>query len=204
MHLSNSAFLQSVTQVLLDNIHKPASAARALVAMMLVISLAGCALTKPNETRRTPGVAIDDNVLEVLVESEIRKSNPEFKGSHIVVATYNGVVLLVGQIPAQHLLQQATDTTQKLRRVKRVHNELTVGGPISLFARSNDSWLTSKVKSRLIAAKEVKGLKIKVVTENGVVYLMGLVNRSQADKAVQVAQKVYGVQKIVKVFEYLD
>ena len=166
--------------------------------------LGGCAVTKQDNTRRTPGVAIDDNVLEVLVESEIRKSNPEFKGSHIAVVAYNGVVLLVGQIPAAHLKTQATEVTQKLRRVKRVHNEFTVGGPISFFARSNDTWLTSKVKSRLIANKEVSGLRIKVATEDGVVYLLGLVSREQADKAVTIAQKVYGVQKIVKVFEYLD
>ena len=75
---------------------------------------------------------------------------------------------------------------------------------VDFFARTNDGWLTTKVKSRLIANKEIPGTRVKVQTENGVVFLMGLVNRADADKAVAVAQQVYGVQKIVKVFEYLD
>ena len=78
------------------------------------------------------------------------------------------------------------------------------GASPSFFARVNDGWLTSKVKSRLIANKTVDGSKIKVQTENGTVFLLGLVPRDQADGAVQIASLVYGVQKIVKVFEYLD
>ncbi len=165
--------------------------------------LNACAL-RDDPGRRTPGVVIDDAVLENLVEREIRKSDSGYKGSHIAIVAYNGVVLLVGQVPTQALKENASTVTQTLRRVKRIHNELTVGGPTSFFARSNDAWLTSKVKSRLIAAKEVSGTKIKVQTENGVVYLLGLVSREQADLAVNTATQVYGVQKIVKVFEYLN
>ena len=88
--------------------------------------------------------------------------------------------------------------------MRKVHNELGVGGPISHIARSNDGWLTSKVKSKLIGAKEVPGRKVKVQTENGVVYLMGFLTRAEADAAVDVAKSVYGVQQIVRVFEYLD
>ena len=72
------------------------------------------------------------------------------------------------------------------------------------MARSNDTWLTSKVKSRLVARRDIRGGRIKVVTENSVVYLMGLMTREHADNAVSVAQQVFGVQKIVKVFEYTD
>ena len=91
-----------------------------------------------------------------------------------------------------------------LPRVRRVHNEIEVGGPISYVARSNDGLLTTKVKSKLIAAKDVPGRKLKVQTENGVVYLMGMVTRAEADRAVEVTKTAYGVQKIVRVFEYLD
>ncbi len=177
--------------------------ARYGVLVLLAVLLTSCAL-RNDPGRRTPGVIIDDEVLESLVEREIRKSDTGYKGSHIVVVSYNGVVLLAGQVGSQALKDQASQVAQTLRRVKRVHNELTVGGPISFFARSNDAWLTSKVKSRLIAAKDVMGTKIKVQTENGVVYLLGLVSREQADLAVNKAKQVYGVQKIVKVFEYLD
>ena len=172
--------------------------------LSLVIFISGCASVSDDPRARTPGVAIDDTFLETVVEREIRKSSPEFKGSHIVIVAYNGVVLLAGQVPSESAKQKATEVAQTLRRVKRVHNELTVGGPTSFFARSNDAWLTTKVKSRLVANKEIPGTKIKVQTENGTVFLLGLVLRADADKAVTEAQKVYGVQKIVKVFEYLD
>ena len=164
----------------------------------------GCAVFSDDPGYRTPGVVIDDNVLENLVESEIRKSDAGFKGSHIVVVAYNGLILLAGQVASAQLRDKASEVTRSLRRVRKVHNELTVGGPTSLMARTNDGWLTSKVKSRLIANKTVDGSKIKVQTENGTVFLLGLVPRDQADGAVQIASQVYGVQKIVKVFEYLD
>ena len=169
-----------------------------------IATLGGCGWFSKDPSDRSPGVILDDNVIENLVEREIRKSDPGYKGSHIVICAYNGVVLLAGQVPTQALQENAGQVAQNIRRVRRVHNELTVGGPISLFARTNDAWLTSKVKSRLIASKKTKGMDIKVQTENGVVYLLGIVPRSQAEAAVEVASKVYGLQKIVKVFEYLD
>lgn len=175
-----------------------------VLAIGLCITLAGCTTFGNNSNQRTPGVIIDDNVLENLVESEIRKSDPGFKGSHIVIVAYNGLVLLAGQVPSEALRNKANLVTQNLRRVRKVHNELTVGGPTSVMARSNDAWLTSKVKSRLIRSSEVNGRRIKVQTENGVVFLLGLVSRAQADRAVEVTSKVYGLQKIVKVFEYTD
>lgn len=175
-----------------------------VLSLLSAFLLTGCVNLRDDPGRRTPGVVIDDAVLEGLVEREIRRSDTGYKGAHIVVVTYNGVVLLAGQVATEQLKESASGVAQRMRRVKRVHNELTVGGPISFFARSNDAWLTTKVKSRLIAAKEVTGTKIKVVTENGVVFLLGLVNRNQADMAVNAAKEVYGVQKIVKVFEYLE
>ncbi len=172
-----------------------------LFAIILFTGLAGCA---NNPAKRTAGVFIDDAVLEPLVKREIFNANEEFKGSHLVVVSYNGVVLLAGQVPSEALREEAAEVTQNVQRVRKVHNELTVGGPISLVARTNDSWITTKVKSRLIASSEAYGNKTKVVTENGVVYLMGLLTKEQAEIAVEEAAKSYGVQKIVKVFEYLD
>ena len=174
---------------------------RSISALLLTTLVAACA---NDPSKRTAGVFIDDAVLEPLVKSEIRGSDPEFKGSHIVVVSYNGVVLLAGQVATANLVAQASDVAQKVNRVRKVHNELSVGGPISLVARTNDSWLTTKVKTRLIASDEAYGRKVKVVTENGVVYLLGLVTRAQGETAVNATANVYGVQKIVKVFEYLD
>lgn len=171
------------------------------LTLMGAALLSGCA---NDPGRRTPGVVIDDNVLERLVKRKIKKSDAGFKGSHIVVVSHNGVVLLTGQVASEALKNKAGSVAENINRVRKVHNELSIGGPTSLVARSNDSWLTTKVKTRFIANKNVAGLKINVQTENGVVYLLGLLTREQADAAVAVAQDVYGVQKIVKVFEYLD
>lgn len=168
--------------------------------VLLAALLGGCA---SDPGKRTVGVVIDDEGIEWTVKGEIRNSDPGFQGSHLVVVSFNRVVLLAGQVATEALREKAAEVTQGLRSVRKVHNELTVGGPISLMARTNDSWLTTKVKSRLIVSDEAYGTKTKVVTENGVVFLMGLLTREQADNAVKVASQVYGVQKIVKVFEYI-
>ena len=117
-----------------------------VIPLSLMLLLSACANVSKDPGRRTPGVVIDDTFLENVVERDIRASSDEFKGSHIVVVSYNGVVLLAGQVPSEQAKIKATEVAQSLRRVKRVHNELTVGGPTSFFARSNDAWLTTKVK----------------------------------------------------------
>ena len=170
------------------------------ITLLLASLLSGCA---SDPSKRTLGVSIDDEGLEWTVKREIRNSDPGFEGSHLVVVSYNRVVLLAGQVATEALRKKAAEVAQSLESVRKVHNELTVEGPISLVARTNDSWLTTKVKSRLLWADEAYGRKTKVVTENGVVYLMGLLTRDQAETAVHVTSQVYGVQKIVKVFEYL-
>ncbi len=171
--------------------------------LMFVTGLSACSIYSQDPSVRTPGVIIDDNAIEGVVERQIRASDAGYKGSHIVVTTYNGLVLLSGQVATEALRTKANEVAQDLKRVRKVHNELTVGGPTSTMARANDGWITTKVKTRLIANKNAVGRKIKVQTENGVVYLLGLVTREQADTAVAVAGNVYGVQKIVKVFEYI-
>ncbi len=98
----------------------------------------------------------------------------------------------------------ATAQVEPLRNVRKVHNELTVAGKTTLLSRTNDSWLTTKVKSALSAAESTDATRIKVVTENGVVYLMGLLTRAEADAAVDIARDIQGIQKIVKVFEYIN
>ncbi len=172
--------------------------------VLLLAWLAGCASTKGQTDSRTPGNLIDDEAIEILIAREVRKADPGLKKAHLSVVSFNGIVLLLGQVDSEVLKRQATTAATKIRKARTVHNEMEISGPISRVARSNDTWLTSKVKSRLLARRDIRGGRIKVVTENSIVYLMGLVTREHADKAVAVAQKVFGVQKIVKVFEYID
>ncbi|MEM7220143.1 MAG: BON domain-containing protein [Pseudomonadota bacterium] len=173
------------------------------LALALITVLTGCAA--PGETEaRTTGRNLDDRGIRRVVTREIRRADPALKKAHLDVTSYNGIVLLLGQVDTEKLKAQATKAALGVRRVRKVHNEIQVSGPISRVSRSNDAWLSSKVKTRLIANKNIRGSRVKVVTENGVVYLMGLMTRDHADKVVATAQQVFGVQKIVKVFEYIE
>lgn len=173
-----------------------------LLALTLAV-LSGCAAFSDDPRVRTPGTMLDDQVLEAMVKREIWNSDSAFNSAHLVAVSYNGVLLLAGQVETEALRQKAEDIAKGIDKVRRVHNELEVGGPTSMVARANDSWLTTKVKTRMLADAEVAARKIKVITENGTVYLMGLLPREEADQAVEVARSVYGVQRIVKVFEYI-
>lgn len=175
-----------------------------LLAWALCLALPACATFSGDPRVRTPGVMMDDEALEKVVERQIRRSDPDFDSAHLVIVSYNSVVLLLGQVASEALKARAQEVTKDIAKVRRVHNELGVGGPISYMARANDGNLTTKVKAKLIAAKTTPGRKVKVQTENGVVYLMGMLTREEADQAVEVAKTAYGVQKIVRVFEYLD
>ena len=157
-----------------------------------------------NKSKRTLGRYIDDQLIDTYVTANIKKAHEDFKVANYEVVSYNGIVLLVGQVKSQELSGLAEEAARKVRNVRRVHNELVVAGPISIPARANDSWLKSKIKSRMLSTEGVNPMRVKVVMSGGVVYLMGLVSQIEAERAVAVAHKTYGVQKIVKVFEYLD
>jgi osmotically-inducible protein OsmY len=120
------------------------------------------------------------------------------------VVSFNGVVLLVGQVPSQDLKNLATRVANTPSRVKVVHNELEVSGATTLLSRSNDALLTSKLKTLMLADPTVSAMRTKVVTENGVVYLMGLVTQQEAEMAVNLVSGASGVTKVVRAFEYID
>lgn len=185
-----------------------------LVLMLLLLTIDGCATIRkanPNAgpisedySKRTLGTVIDDQQIESRAKVNIAKAHADLAKAHVVVVSFNGVVLLAGQVASEELRNLAAETVKNMRKVRIVHNELSIAGPTSLIARGNDAWLTTKVKTAMAASSDVVARRIKVVTENGVVYMMGLVTRDEADAAVRLARKRYGVQKIVKVFEYIN
>jgi len=185
-----------------------------LLALALALTLGGCTTIvskttgeQPvgiDKTERSFGRFIDDELIETYVGANLLKANPGYQAAHIRVVSFNGIVLLVGQLKSETLRGEATNIANQVRNVKRVHNELTVSGPISVPARSNDAWLKTKIKSSMLATEGINPLDVKVVVENGIVYLMGLVNKTQADLTVKISRQTYGVQKIVKVFEYSE
>jgi osmotically-inducible protein OsmY len=154
-------------------------------------------------TRRTTGNLIDDELLEIKALVNLSKASPALEHSHISVTSYNAVVLLTGQVPNAAARAEAEKVVKELRKVRTLHNELEIAGPSSQLVRTSDTWLTAKIKTALLADRAIKGLKIKVVTENGTVYLMGLVTPDQAERAVDLARQTQGVQKVVKMFEYV-
>jgi osmotically-inducible protein OsmY len=157
--------------------------------------------------RRSVGKMIDDEGIEWKVRSAIHADKPLSSQSHISVVSLNGVVLLVGQTPTEALREQAEKIASGVENVRAVHNELSIAAPSTYMTRTSDAYITSKVKTSLFKVKghdDFDPTRVKVVTENGTVYLMGIVYRSEADAAATQASKVGGVQKVVKLFEYLD
>ncbi|MCY1405829.1 Osmotically-inducible protein Y precursor [compost metagenome] len=185
-----------------------------LATLALSLTLGGCSSflsatrDKPiNDDRgtRTIGSKIDDSLIETKVAVNVAKADADLdRNSNVVVVSYNGVVLLAGQTPRADLKNKAEQAARAVQKVKTVHNELQILQPSSLAARSNDTWLTTKIKSQMLADANVPSSRIKVVTENGIVYMLGLVTKKEGDLATQVVQSVDGVQKIVRLFEYID
>jgi osmotically-inducible protein OsmY len=176
-----------------------------LSAAVIALALYGCATTGIEDPgSRSPPKVWQDQMLEYDAEKEIKASDPGFDSAHLVIVSFNGLVLLVGEVASDELKSKAGEIVNTFKAVRSVHNELAVSGPISMVARSNDSWLTTKVKTKLVAHGAIDSERINVTTENGVVYLMGIIPKEQADFAVEVTQTVDGVTKIVKVFEYTD
>jgi len=154
--------------------------------------------------KRTVGTMIDDEQLETIAKVNLKKASEALKHAHINVTSYNGVVLLTGQVVDNNSRELAANTVKAIPKARQVYNELQVQGKTSVLARSSDTWLTTKVKSRLIAEKNLEGRRIKVVTEDGVVYLMGLLSRQEAEIASEISRTTGGVQKVVKAVEYID
>src|SRR5882762_1583614 len=166
----------------------------------IVIGAGGAAAYSSLEDRRTTGTQIDDESIEVRASNRL---SDRFGGTvHINVTSYNRVALLTGEVPDEKTRTDAEKIVRAVPTVRDVTNDLQVSGISSLASRGNDSYLTLKVRGRLLDTKALSQVHIKVVTESGVVYLMGLVTQAEADEAVELARNTGGVRKVVKVFEY--
>jgi osmotically-inducible protein OsmY len=178
------------------------------LALAAAGTLNGCALlvggamvggTMMMTDRRTSGAQVEDQGLELKSASRVR----EVLGNagHVNVTSYNRQLLLTGEVPAEGdkaAIEAAIARTENLRTVV---NDLAVMAPSSIGSRSNDTLITSKVKASLVDAKDIISTAFKVVTERGVVYLMGRVTEREANRATDVARGVPGVEKVVRVFE---
>lgn len=153
--------------------------------------------------RRTTGVYVGDQEIELRAMTRLREAFPQ-KTDNISTTSYNRQVLLTGQVPDEDTRNRASEVVKGIPDVRTVFNELSISGVTSLTSDANDVSITSKVKTRLIRDERVPGIKIKVVTEAGVVYLMGLVAKAEADAAAEIARTTAGVTKVVTLFEYIN
>jgi osmotically-inducible protein OsmY len=153
--------------------------------------------------RRSVGAYVDDNSVEVKIRRAIKRDPQIGDGAYIGVTSMNGIVLLTGQVASHEQERRAVGISRGYTEAREVINQLSIGERPSLSARNGDAWITTKVKSALLASRHVSAGRVKVVTESATVYLMGLVSRAEADAAVESARGIRGVQRIVKVFEYI-
>jgi len=131
--------------------------------------------------KRTTGTVIEDQAIELKALRAFANNKGISENAHLNVTSFNTMVLVTGETPDEALRQQAIDIISNIPKVSHVHNEITIAAPSSLMSRSSDSLITSKVKARLLAEKNVSSLSIKVVTDKGVVYLMGMAGRKEAE-----------------------
>jgi osmotically-inducible protein OsmY len=156
--------------------------------------------------RRSAGTVIDDELIELRGKKRIKQAIAYHKSkAHVNITSYNYIVLLTGEVLTAEMKSTAEATIRKMKKVRRVHNEITIGRPTSKGSRLKDTWITTKAKTSLFNIKR-KGFdptRVKVVTENNVVYLLGLVSPGEAEAAVNKVRTIKGVTKVVKVFEYI-
>ena len=175
------------------------------LALAALLAVSGCvSVTGKDPTLRTPGEIVDDLSIARQAAQRIEAADERLAASHVNVTSYHGIVLLTGEVQDETLRGRAESAIAGLGDVRAVHNELIVGSPTGFVARANDSWLATKVMSKFASRDDVDAARIKVVTADGVVYLMGVLPRAQANAAAEAARTIFGVRKVVKVFDYLD
>ena len=159
--------------------------------------------TKTATDPRTVGTQVDDGTLEARVENAIGKDQQLKKEARIVATAYQGKVLLTGQAPNTELASRAKQIALGVDGAVEVYNEIRQGTPVSLGTASSDTWITTKVRSQILTSDTVKSSNVKVTTENGEVFLLGLVTQQEGQSAAQIASQVSGVKHVTTAFTYV-
>lgn len=186
-----------------------------IILLTLVFPLVGCvpAVLVAGAAGATLGGAViyDQRTYRTMNQDHNARSiiqyrldnDPLLKGqSHITISVFNNVALLLGQAKTPEICHRAYQIVEKTSHIRRIYNEITIGAPFSPVEKAADSWITTKVRTAMLGKAGLHSSNLKVVTENKVVYLMGMVSPKQAAMAADVARRISGVEKVVKVFEY--
>ncbi|PHM43669.1 division/outer membrane stress-associated lipid-binding lipoprotein [Xenorhabdus szentirmaii] len=160
--------------------------------------------TKAGSDPRTIGQQVDDTALEARISNAVSK-DPQIKAqARVVVTVYQGKVLLTGQSPNVALADRAKQIASKVEGTDLVYNEIRQSHPVSLSRASADTWLTTKVRSKILASDSVRSSSIKVVTEGNEVFLFGIVTRQEGEAAAKIASETSGVKRVTTAFTYLN
>lgn len=186
-------------------------AAKIIATTLMITSLSSC-IPAALVVGATAGgsVIYDKRSMSTMIQdrdsaqgaANLISASPELKqGTHISIATFHHIMLLVGQTSTDEQRTTAYQLASGVKYISRVYNEITVRKPISLTQRSKDAWITTKIKAEMLAKPGLESTEIKVVTEDGVAYLMGILTPKQVEMAVDLTRRVDGVREVVKVFE---
>lgn len=168
-----------------------------------VIGIGAGATAKVATDPRTAGTQVDDTTLSSRMNMKIKNDGPFFIGSRIITSSYNGNILLTGQANNEQS-EKAESLAYQVEGVKKVYNQIRIGEPVGAGTITNDTWITTQVKSQLVLNAKTKARKIKVVTENGEVFLIGIVTSEEGKVAAEIASKVRGVKKVVTLYTYTE
>lgn len=183
---------------------------RKIKVLALLIFLPGCAAMVAGtaatgvivaQDRRTTGTIVEDKSIQLKATSAIQQVAQDDPQVHVSAMSYNNSVLLIGQVPARKIRNDIEKKVRRIEKIKHLYNEIQLDKPTSMRTRSNDSWITTKVKSEMALSK-FNPTRVKVVTEDSVVYLMGIVTAKEEQMATDIARHTKGVKKVVKIFEY--
>lgn len=182
---------------------------RFFIAAGVLALLGACSVTPITATTaavsgdpRTIGTVFEDERIESRARDFFRADGEIASACHINVSSFNQRVLLSGECPTESLSAEAATYTGQIAKVRQIFNEITIAAPSDLATRSNDSFVTSKVKTKLFTVRDLPARNIKVVTESGVVFMMGMIDEASAKIAADVAANTSGVVRVVKMFEY--
>lgn len=170
-----------------------------MTACMNVATTGAQAIYNQHSLRKS----LSDQYISMQAYQAINVKTKEFENANISVAVYQGDVLLAGQVPQAWQKYKAEALIKKIPDVKSVYNQIEIASPSSTLTRMSDAWITTKVKSKLIVSDDVDVTKVKVVTEDGIVYLMGVLKPSEAQAATTIASQTQGVQAVVRIFSYV-
>ena len=168
------------------------------------VGVAAVATVDVVHDRRSVGEYIDDGSIELDVKHFIYRDDELRSRTHISSTSMNGILLLTGEAPTTDLKNKVVNYAKTVDGVRQVVDEIRIAGKTGYISRTNDTWLTTKVKSTLYGKTKFDANRVKVVSEHGNVYLMGLVTREEAQRATEITREVGGVTQVVQVFEYLD